>query len=138
MSARDYELYHRRLKALQGRKSFVTLATNSIKLHIDENKKNGTYLWLDPPWEFRRHAKTVESSYSCPDHTDSDYAPRFRRWCRRFDSMSESTIATITATPDGALQIAFTSGEELVLPANETKQPDSWYDHWYYNEPAKA
>ena len=76
MSSRDYQRHHAQLSALRGRKAFATLATNSIKLHIDANKKEGTYLWIDPPWEFYRENVLVGSSASCPDHTLPDYDAR--------------------------------------------------------------
>jgi hypothetical protein len=138
MSARDYDLYQRELSPLRGRRCFVTLATNSIKLHIDENKKKGTFLWLDPPWTFCRNGILIESSASCPDHSEPDYKSRFRRWCSRFDSIFETTINDLTATPDGALEIAFDGGHEIVLPADQSKQTDSWYDHWYFRDPEKG
>jgi hypothetical protein len=94
MSARDYDRYHHRLPALRGRKSFVTLATNSIKLHIDEDKRDGTFLWLDPPWEFRREDTIIETSSSCPHYTEPDYERRFRSWGERFQPISTAQFVT--------------------------------------------
>jgi len=138
MSARDYEHYRQSLPALRGRKSSVTLAANSIKLHIDEDKENGTFLWLDPPWEFRRDGAVIETAATCPDHTEPDYEPRFQSWCERFEPIFDSTIRDIAATPDGSLQVTFEDRYEVFLPANDSAQSDSWYDHWYYREPKKT
>jgi hypothetical protein len=131
MSAQDYRLYHDKLSALRGRKCFVTMATNSIKVHIDEDKKNGIFLWLDPPWEFRKDGIVIETSASCPDHTESDYERRFRLWGSRFEPIFDSKIRDITAAPSGSLQITFTDGYEVFLPEDPSVQTDSWYDHWY-------
>lgn len=138
MSAKDYQLYHQKLPALQGRKCFLLLATNSIKLHIDETKKNGTFLWLDPPWEFRRGGTVIETSASCPYYTEPDYERRFRLWGSRFAPVFESTIRGIAASPNGGLQITFSDGYEVILPEDQCNQTDSWYDHWYFTEPERA
>jgi hypothetical protein len=107
MSARDYHLYHNKLPALGGRRCFVTLATNSIKLHIDEVKKDGTFLWLDPPWEFRKDGAVIESSASCPDHTEQNYERCFHDWAAPFQPIFESIICGLTADPNGGLQVCF-------------------------------
>jgi hypothetical protein len=138
MSARDYALYHKQLPQLHGRRSFVTLATNSIKVHIDEAKRNGTFLWLDPPWEFRRDDSLIETSDSCPHYTEPDYNFRFASWGSRFQPIFESTIRDIVAAPDGSLKITFESGYDIFLPQDDSVQTDCWYDHWYYREAAKA
>ena len=134
MSARDYQRHHEQLSALKGRRAFATLATNSIKLHIDENKKDGTYLWIDPPWEFYRDDTLVESSDSYPDDTIPDHGARVQNWFSRFDPIYETAIAEIAATPDGGLQIQFFGGGEILVPGDNSER-DLWYDHWYYKDP---
>ena len=137
MSSRDYQRHHAQLSALRGRKAFATLATNSIKLHIDANKKEGTYLWIDPPWEFYRENVLVGSSASCPDHTLPDYDARVRQWFDQFGSLYDTAIADATASPDGSLEIRFFGGGELFVPPDASER-DLWYDHWYYKDGAKA
>jgi hypothetical protein len=136
MSARDYLLYDSFLPALVGRKSFLTLATNSIKLHIDQNKKAGTYLWIDPPWAFVKTVLWIESSQSCPDYQRPDYRRRFKDWCARFSPISASEIVNIEANPSGRLLIEFHDSYRLVIPAAwyDDEAHPSWYDHWYYTD----
>jgi hypothetical protein len=138
MSARDYDRFHTQLLELRGRRSFVTLATNSIKVHIDEDKRNGTFLWLDPPWEFRRGGTVIETSASCPHYTEPDYKSRFCSWGSRFQPIFENTIREIIASLNGSLQVTFEGGYEIFLPQDDSVQTDCWYDHWYYREPDKA
>jgi hypothetical protein len=138
MSARDYERYHDNLSTLQGRKAFATLATNSIKLHIDENKKDGEFVWIDPPWEFYRDGNLVESSDSYPSDGVPDYDERVRQWFSGFDSIYETAIAEIAASPDGALEIRFFGGGEIFVPSDESVRDDLWYDHWYYKDAQRA
>ncbi len=138
MSARDYHLYHKKLPALEGRRCFVTLATNSIKLHIDEVKKDGTFLWLDPPWEFRKDGAVIESSASCPNHTEQDYERCFHDWGARFQPIFESIIYGLTADPNGGLQVMLSDGYQIILPEDQSSETESWYDHWYYTEPKNA
>ena len=133
MSALDYQLYHAFLPPLVGRKSFITLATNSIKLHIDENKKSGIYLWIDPPWVFGKGKVLIESSESCPHYRTPDYRHLFSDWVARFSPVSASEIVQIRAKPSGRLSIRFRDSYKLIAPASfdEHGEP-SWYDHWYY------
>ena len=137
MSSRDYERYHDNLSTLQGRRAFATLATNSIKLHIDENKKDGEFLWIDPPWEFYREGILLESSASYPDETATDYDQRVQQWFTKFDPIHETAIAELTASPDGSLQIRFFGGGEIFVPSDESER-ELWYDHWYYRDARKA
>jgi hypothetical protein len=136
VSARDYQLYHTLLPALVGRKSFITLAANSIKLHIDENKKGGIYLWIDPPWVFGKNNVLIESSESCPDYRAPNYRRLFSDWVARFSAISGSEIVRIAAKPSGRLSIRFRHSYSLIAPASfdEHGEP-SWYDHWYYADP---
>src|ERR1700721_87915 len=105
MSARDYTQHRHELAALIGRKCFLTLATNSIKLHIDENKKGGAFLWIDPPWQFGRDGDILESSNSYPDHQEAGCEEKHRTWCSRFGPVYETLIEKIDAQPDGSLWI---------------------------------
>ena len=135
MSSRDYQLYHTSLPALAGRKSFVTLATNSIKLHIDKDEKKGTYLWIDPPWAFGRAETLIESSETCPDHKDPEYGLKFEAWGSRFEPVFQSSITRIESEPSGRLTVFFEGEYELVVPAlRPVHARDSWYDHWYFTD----
>lgn len=135
MSSRDYEINQKFLPPLKGRKSFVTLATNSIKLHIDDDGKSGTYLWIDPPWVFGDDGKMIESSETCPDYSEPEYKARFKMWGEKFAPVFENFIADIDASPNGRLSIVFADGYRLIVPAvNSDTQEKSWYDHWYYSE----
>lgn len=138
MSSRDHQRHQDQLSALQGRRAFATLATNSIKLHIDENKKDGTYLWIDPPWEFYRDGAFVESSETYPDEGVPDSDALVKQWFTRFDSIYETTIADADSSPDGGLQIRFFGGGEILVPPSASERDDLWYDHWYYKDRQRA
>jgi hypothetical protein len=134
VSARDYDRYHRFLSALKGRRSFVTVATNSIKVHIDKDKKGGIFLWLDPPWEFRKNGTFIETAATYPDHAEPDYERRFELWGNRFKPIFANTIEEVTASPEGSLLIKFEGGYEMFLPGDDSVQTDVWYDHWYFRD----
>ncbi|HTL69272.1 MAG TPA: hypothetical protein VL200_16520 [Lacunisphaera sp.] len=135
MPARDYKEFHAQLPSLVGRKCFVTLATNSLKLHIDHDKKGGTYLWVDPPWQFCRDGEIIESSASCPHHEEEDYEQRFHAWSSRFGITRGSVIQKIQASPDGSLWIHLSDDYAFFAPKEFIPDdPSSWFDHWYFHE----
>lgn len=132
MTARDYHLNHAKLASLEGRKCFLTMVTNSIKLHIDRNERDGTYLWIDPPWVFGTLDAEVASSQTCPDSHDADYEAKFKQWGEQFTPMYENAIDHFETTQRGRLVVFFASGHVLLSPAIEgTKEERGWYDHWY-------
>lgn len=132
MSFRDYAEHHLELPSLVGRPCFLSLATNSVKLHIDENKSDGTYLWIDPPWQFGRHGEVIESSDSCPFHEDDGYDRKFAEWCSRFAPAFDTRIESIEALPDGSLWISLVQGYAFFVPTEFfPDDPPLWYDHWY-------
>lgn len=135
MSARDYKEFHAQLPALVGRKCFVTLATNSLKLHIDQDKMGGTYLWIDPPWQFGRDGEIIESSASCPHHEEEDYEKRFRAWSSGFEITRGGVIQKVQASPDGSLRIHLSDGYAFFAPKEFVPDdPPSWFEHWYFQE----
>jgi hypothetical protein len=134
MSARDYQLYFDEMVSVTGRKCFVTMATNSIKIHIDRDEKCGAYIWIDPPWIFGRGDQAIESSETCPDYRASDYKERFAAWGMKFEPIFESVIERVEATSKHRLSIFFSHGYELVVPALiRSSEPGAWYDHWYFS-----
>lgn len=136
MPSRDYLSYHAKLPALIGKQVFATLATNSIKLHVGENKKSGSYLWIDPPWAFGSGDDIIESSDSCPDYKSGDYESKFRQWVSRFSPIFTSSIMDIEADVTGQLSIALSDGYRIFAPEISSSADDSdlWYDHWYYKD----
>lgn len=120
MSASDYTAYAHKLPLLAGRCCSVSLATNSLKLHIDENKKDGSYLWIDPPWQFGLNDTLIDEAWTCPHHEDEGYKESFKAWREQFASISDSTILSIDAVPDGTLQMRFERGYCLLVPADQT------------------
>jgi len=139
MSARDYKEFHARLPTLVGRKCFVTLAANSLKLYIDHDKNGGTYLWIDPPWQFGRDGEIIESSSSCPHHEEEDYERRFHAWCSGFEITRGGMIQKIRASSDGSLWIHLSGGYEFFAPGEFIPDDSpSWFDHWYFHEEASS
>jgi len=133
MSTRDYKENHELLPPLEGRRCSLTLAANTIKLHIDENRKGGDYIWIDPPWALLRDGATIATSASYPDPEDEDYQRRHVEWGSQFDDVFESHIHQISATAEGALRIELDDGYAFDAPADpfESEEEDDWYDHWY-------
>ena len=131
MTARDYKLYHAKLASLEGRPCFLSMACNSIKLHIDRDEKNGTYLWIDPPWVFGTEDAEIETSETCPNHREPDYEMKFKQWGQNFTPMFENTILRIEATQRGRLLVFFGSGHVLCAPAIRVPKQEGCYDHWY-------
>jgi hypothetical protein len=132
MPSRDYMEFSTQLPALVGRKCFLTLATNSVKLHLDENRKGGTFLWIDPPWQFGRAGEIIESSASCPHYEEEHYERKFRAWCSKFAPVGECVIEKIEASSDGTLWVHLGDGYAFFVPKEFIPDdPLSWYDHWY-------
>lgn len=106
-----------------------------MKLHIDENKKNGTFLWIDPPWQFGRDEDIIESSASYPDHEEAGYEEKHRAWCSQFEPAYSTLIEKIDARPDGSLWIFLRDRYAFYIPPEFIPEdPPSWYDHWYFRK----
>jgi len=133
MSARDYAENHALLPSFEGRQCFLTLATNTAKLHIDKNQKDGTYIWIDPPWSLTKDRAVVCSASSYPDHQAENYQNLHEEWCSGFDNVRESRIESIEAAEGGALRIEIEGGFAFEAPADtwQSDDADDWYDHWY-------
>lgn len=133
MSKRDYTENHTLLLPLEGRQCFLTVATNAAKLHIDKDQKNGTYIWIDPPWSLTKNRAVICSPSSYPDPQADNYKNLHEEWCSQFDAVRESRIESIEATEDGALRIEIEDGFAFEVPADtwQSDGADDWYDHWY-------
>lgn len=132
MSSRDYQEFSAQLPALVGRKCFLTLATNSVKVHLDENTRGGTFLWIDPPWQFGCEGEIIASSASCPHYEETDYERMYQEWRSKFIPASESRIESIEASPDGSLWVHLSDGYAFFVPKEFIPDdPPGWYDHWY-------
>lgn len=135
MSARDYKEHQHNLQTLVRKRCFLTLAANSVKLHIDENKEGGAFLWIDPPWQFGRGDKIIESSASCPHHEDEDYEEKLGAWRSGFTPAFETFIEKIEAPPDGSLWIRLTGDYAFYVPSEFIPdETTSWYDHWHFRK----
>jgi hypothetical protein len=112
----------------------ATVAANSLKLHIDENRKNGTYLWIDPPWQFEQGGKLIRTSATCPHHEQADYESVFTEWVRGLQPLLNTRITEVVAGVDGSLALRFEHEYSLVVPPDPTPgDEEDWYDHWYFN-----
>jgi hypothetical protein len=134
MSSRDYIRHAAALRTLVGRACLATVAANSLKLHIDENRKGGTYLWIDPPWVFERAGELIRSSATCPYHEQSEYESLFAEWARGLLPLLNTRILEIDGRPDGRLVLRFEREYSLVVPADqELADDEDRYDHWYFS-----
>ena len=134
MSLRDYNQYKDLIPKIIGRKCFLSGAMNSLKLHIDEDKKDGIFIWVDPPWVFGTTEAKITSSYAYPDLSDTNYKSMHEEWVSILSPIKETVFEEIEAKPDGSLFIRF--GHNYILYAKhvdglEDRDPESWYDHWY-------
>jgi hypothetical protein len=134
VSTRDYIRFAAALPALVGRACLATVAANSLKLHIDENRKDGTYLWIDPPWQFQHVGELIRSSATCPHHEQAEYESLFAEWARGLRPLSNTRILEVKAEVDGGLVLRFEHEYSLVVPADPSPgDEEDWYDHWYFN-----
>jgi hypothetical protein len=132
MSLADLQQSRDALISFSGRRCFCTVAANSLKLHIDEDRKGGSYIWVDPSWALYRGFEEVASSADCPPHTDSDYEPRFRVWCGRLIALRATTFEAFEESDDGSISLLFGDDYRLFLPLQENEEDsDWWFDHWY-------
>lgn len=132
MSTRDHSSIKDHLPFLRGRRCFTILAANSIKLMLDRNDKSAAYLWINFPWRLCCNGEQPESSDTCPNPGSAESDTAFRIWAGRFAEVSESCIQKIGADADGSLRIDFMDGYQLRVPSDPIEDPDSWYDHWYF------
>lgn len=133
MSVADLNRSRDALLLFRGRRCICTVAANSLKLHIDEDKKGGSYIWVDPPWMLSREFEEMASPDDCPHHTEADYEPRFRKWCSRLSALRMTTFEAFEEAEDGSVSLRFAEGYRLLIPLEEVQDEDSdwWYDHWY-------
>lgn len=130
-SNRDALKYGKELPSLVGCDCFLSLATNSLKIHLDKREREGSYLWIDPPWEFTISSKVIQTADSCPHYTEEDYEVRFSNWCNLIP-IREGVIEDIQTDPTGSLSIFLKGGYSIHIPC-EFYPDDSpmHYDHWY-------
>ena len=131
MSARDYAENHKYFDSLVGRRCFLSLAANTAKIHIDENRKGGDYIWVDAPWRLLFRGEVVSSSACYPD--DESCRTLFERWSAEFEPVREGSIRSIAGTENGALTIRLENDFAWEVPADsyQSDDDDDWYDHWY-------
>lgn len=130
-SNRDALKYGEELTSLVGRNCSLSLATNSLKIHLDERERGSSYLWIDPPWELRIGSKVVQTADSCPRHTEEDYKARFESWCD-LNPIREGVIEEIQTDPTGSLSISLKGGYSIYVPNEYYRDdPPMHYDHWY-------
>ena len=129
MSLRDLKENRKTLLAFKGRQCFASLATNSIKIHIDKNQKNGRYIWIDPPWLFFQGLDTVTSSHEYSDRG-------FKKWCEKFAALRKTVFDDFKETADGDITFYFPDRYRLFVPSasSSDEEDDSWYDHWFASE----
>jgi hypothetical protein len=132
-SNRDALKYGKDLPALVGCDCFLSLACNSLKIHLGKREKGGSYFWIDPPWEFRIGDKIVQTADACPHHAEEDYEVRFRSWCD-LNPISEGVIEDIQTDSNSSLSILIKGGYSIHVPTEYYPDPDDepmHYDHWY-------
>lgn len=132
MSIRDYKRDRENLSKLVSRPAFVTLAVNSIKLHIDKNIKNGTYIWIDPPWQFGQGDQLITSSSDCPSHKVKNYENRFKSWLNYFGPVFSTTLEKAQAKSNGSIELRLAGNYRIIsAPSNLMSDDEMWYDDWY-------
>ena len=138
MSKRDYRRDARRLREFDGKRCFISVATNSLKLHLGRRQRSGTFIWIDPPWELSHGSDTVTTSADCPDSAKKSQEARFSRWCTLFAPLYRTTLASAVPKSDGSLTLHFAGGYELFTPSHFIPHLQKlWYDHWYVSRSRK-
>ena len=133
MSVRDCTRDGDKLPACIGRACFVTVAGNSIKLHLDENRPRGNYLWIDPSWQFGHGQDLITASMDCPSHREENYSSLFKDWAEKLSPVNESKVEAIRILQSGGLEIKFSHDYRLLaLSGLQAKEDlEGWYDDWY-------
>lgn len=132
MSKKDYSEYGDILLSFKAHQCFTSVATNSIKLHINERKPYSSYIWIDPPWYFMKDDIVITSASDCPYYEEESYKQLFSDWLANFEPIFSTIIKSINYSKDNDLTIRLDKDYSLFIP-NTNYEPDeeSWYDHWY-------
>ena len=132
MSKKDHDEYGNILFSFEGHKCFTSIVTNSIKLHIDERKSDGAYIWIDPPWSFIKNDAVITSASDCPHYEEENYKQLFSDWLFNFEPIFSTSIKNINCSIDNDLTIRLDKDYALFIPnTNYEEDEESWYDHWY-------
>ena len=127
MSQRDIEQNRELVRSFQGRRCFVSLHTNSIRFRIDDNDKQGRYIWIDPPWVFSRERDEITSSEGYSEDTKKS----FRDWCNLFEPLRDTVMEQHEEGVAGGTTFIFRGGYRLFVPDDGEREEDMDYDHWY-------
>jgi hypothetical protein len=132
MSKRDHRRDSSRVRTFAGRRCFLSVAVNSLKFHIGRRQKAGTFVWVDPPWQFGKGNDLITTSADCPDGDSKRHESRFRKWCAVFSPLYQTTLEDATSSPDGVLTLKFSGGYKVVTSSDFIPSDQKlWYDHWY-------
>ena len=122
------------IKSLIGSFCERTIACNSIKLRFgcEISVKGTSYIWIDPPWEFRLNNKVITNAYDCPHFEEPDYKETFELWCSQFSPLNKAILSNAIFSSNGDLTLEFEHGYNLLVPYEEA-DPDEeeFYEHWY-------
>jgi len=127
MSQRDLEQNRKTLTAFKGRRCFGSLHTNSMRFRVDDNDKQGRYIWIDPPWVFSHEHKEITSSDGYSEETETS----FREWCNLFEPLRDTVLEQFEEAEQGAVRFIFRGGYRLFVPDDGEREEDMDYDHWY-------
>jgi hypothetical protein len=133
MSKRDVLAYGAATETFVGRRVFVSLATNTLKLMMDSRHNGPDFLWIDPPWLVLAPHGLLTSTDEYPsDDTTPDYRERFCAWVQLVQPLEGATFERFVHSPDGAVEFLFGGGLRVVVPVSDgLASDDSWYDDWY-------
>ena len=129
MSQRDLESYGPIVDSFLGRRVYVSVVVNTLKLILDRREAGAEFLWIDPAWQLLRGDELQVSSDSYPfDHEASDYANRFKAWAALASPLNEATLEHFVRRSDGGVEFLFSGGFRLVVPHSaEASGEESWY-----------
>lgn len=132
MSRKDHSEYGDILSSFEGYQCFTSVATNSIKLHINERKSHSSYIWIDPPWSFLQNDIIITSASDCPHYEEDNYKQLFSDWLANFEPIFSTLIKGINYSTDNDLTIRLEKNYSLFIPnTNYKEDEESWYEHWY-------
>jgi hypothetical protein len=127
MSQRDIDQNRDTTLSFKGRRCFASLHTNSIRVRIDDNEKQGRYIWIDPPWVFSRERDEITSSEGYSEDTEHS----FGEWCELFEPLRDTVLEQFEEGEQGAATFIFRGGYRLFVPDDGEREEDMDYDHWY-------
>jgi hypothetical protein len=133
MSEKDVQAYRVVAESFVGRRVFVSVLTNTLKLIMDSRHAGPEFLWIDPPWALLRGQVVIVSAESYPsDHEAPDSGERFKAWAALAGPLEGVTFERIGRSSDGSVEFHFSGDLRLVVPTGiDDLNDDSWYDHWY-------